>query len=132
MPGASRPITFNRVAGPATRMTSGWVSSWSEAGVSAPVAGNRNVDGVTPTTVTDIAADPDVRPTIDGSPPKRAIQRSWLSSATGGAPRDASASVKSRPAVGATPSSDRKFQVMNADCTCSGSPPATSVAGPGR
>ena len=52
--------------GPATRMTSGWVSSWSDAADSAPVAGNRNVAGVTPTTVRTAPLTVTVRPTIDG------------------------------------------------------------------
>ena len=70
---------------------------------------------MTPTTATTAPLTETVRPTIDASPLKRAVQKLWLRSATGGAPGNASASAKPRPAIGATPSSDRKFQVINAD-----------------
>src|SRR5262249_39641891 len=87
-----RPLRGGESPGPAVR-------AWSACS-SGP-----SRDGRTPMTVYGTPSKRTVRPTASARPPRRSIQKRWLTSVVFGAPGLPSASVKSRPSAGGRPSS---------------------------
>ena len=65
--------------------------------------GNRNPGGMTPTMVNVRSAKLAVDPIASGRPPKRRIQKSWLTTAVNGLPGVSSTDSNMRPMDGPTP-----------------------------
>ena len=78
-------------------------------------------------TVWPVPSSAIVRPTIDGSAPKRRSQTPWLSSATFAAPGSPSSGEKLRPSSGCKPKTVNRLAVEYAPPRRAGSSASVSV-----
>ena len=121
-PGFRRPST--------ARLRSERGLSWTKgsSGVQASwLSGNLKPGGITPAIVWAAALTRITLPTTAGSPLKRRIQSSWLSSTAPGAPARSSSARKGRPRKGLTPRNGNRFHEIEAPSTRSGSPSPEKV-----
>ena len=77
---------------------------------------------MTPTTCHATPFSVIASPTIDGRPPNRACQSSWLMMHTAGPFGRSSSAVKLRPSAGMMPSVGRNVESIRWPFNCSGSP----------
>ncbi|OLC43697.1 MAG: hypothetical protein AUH43_20100 [Acidobacteria bacterium 13_1_40CM_65_14] len=82
---------------------------------------------MTPTIVWLTPPRTSVRPTAEGSPPKRVRQNASLSTTSRGPPNTSSCGLGARPIAGATPSTEKNRGEMRIASTRSGSAPVVSV-----
>ena len=85
------------ISRPSSKTTGGKLCGWYTSTRSLP--GKLKAAGATPATNLGRPSMLTVSPTTDGSPPKRRIQNSWLSTTTASAPSCSSAATKPRPAA---------------------------------
>ena len=110
-----------KIRRPSSETTGGKLCGWYTSTRSLP--GKLKPAGATPTTTLGRPSMLTVSPTTDGSPPKRRIQNSWLSTTTPSSPGCSSAATKPRPAAnGSLVSSEKNPAVTMRVTTRSGSP----------
>ncbi len=99
----------------------------SQSSGATPDSGCLKPAGAMPTTTKLLPLSWMFLPVIFASPPRRRIQKSWLTIATRAAPGLLSSGTNERPIAGDTPNVEKKLAAITAPLSCSGSPLPVSV-----